>query len=74
MNKLAHLVHLAIRRWTSKSPKAYRLITDVSLGIGIAATALPLLPITIPVWTVSAGAFLLALSAKMTISDTNKYD
>lgn len=74
MDKLARLTQLLIRRWTSKSPRAYRLITDVSLGVGIAATALPLLPLTLPAWVIPAGAFLAALSAKLTTTQPNKYE
>ena len=72
MEKLTHLTRLLIERWTSKSPKTYRIITDVSLGIALAATALPLLPISLPAWFIPASAFIVALSAKLTTDKTNQ--
>ena len=70
MDKLTALTRLLIARWTSKSPRAYRIITDVSLGVALAASALPLLPITLPAWVIPASAFIVALSSKLTV--TNK--
>lgn len=72
MEKLSSLFRLLIERWTSKSPRAYRIITDVSLGIALAATALPLLPISLPAWFIPASAFIVALSAKLTTEKPNQ--
>lgn len=72
----ADLTGELIRRWTAKSPKAYRIITDIALGAGLAATALLFLPVTLPAWVVPTGAFLVALGAKLTteqpINNQNK--
>lgn len=71
MEKLAKIIHLAIKRWTTKSPKAYRIITDVALGAGIASTTLSLLPVTLPAWVIPASAFLMALASKFTVEQSN---
>jgi hypothetical protein len=71
MEKLAKIIHLAITRWTAKSPKAYRIITDVALGAGIASTTLSLLPVVLPAWVIPTGAFLVALASKLTIEQSN---
>ena len=68
-DKLALLAKLLIIRWTSNSPKAYRTITDIALGIGLAASALTIFPITLPVWVMPASAFILALGAKLTVEN-----
>jgi len=72
MDKLTNLLRLLIQRWTAKSPKTYRLITDLSLGIALAATALPLIPVSLPAWFIPASAFIVALSAKLTIEKSNQ--
>ncbi|MCE1202911.1 MAG: hypothetical protein LWX09_12535 [Bacteroidia bacterium] len=71
MDKLTTLIELAIRRWTARSPRAYRALTDISLGVGIAATTLPLLTVSLPAWVVPTGAFLVALSAKLTVDKSD---
>ncbi len=72
MDKLSTLARIALERWTKKSPKTYRLITDISLGVGLAATALPFLPIILPAWVIPTSAFLVALSAKLTIENKSQ--
>lgn len=67
MEKIAALLQAAIVRWTSKSPKTYRIITDVSVGIGIAATVVTLIPITYPAWVLPATAFGIAFAAKFSV-------
>ena len=66
MDKLAKMVAVLIDRWTSKSPKAAQITTDVALGIGIVATVVTLIPITMPMWVLPTTAFAIALSAKLT--------
>jgi hypothetical protein len=68
-DKLALLTKQLIARWTAKSPRTYRTITDIALGVGVAATALTLLPITLPVWVLPASAFLIALGSKLTVDE-----
>lgn len=69
--KLAFLIDALIDRWTSKSPKAAVLATNIALIVGVAASAVPYIPyvaplVTIPMWTIQVSSFLVALSAKMT--------
>lgn len=69
--RLAFLIDAAIDRWTSKSPKAAVLATNIALVVGIAASAVPYIPyvaplVTIPMWTIQLSSFLVALTAKMT--------
>jgi len=66
-DKLASLLKAGIKRWTSDSPKAYQNITNVSLGIGIVATIVTVIPIAMPVWVIPVAAFLIAFSSKMTV-------
>jgi hypothetical protein len=68
-DKLALLTKQLIARWTAKSPRTYSTITDIALGVGVAATALTLLPITLPVWVLPAIAFIVALGAKLTVEE-----
>jgi hypothetical protein len=72
MEKLTSLTRLLIQRWTAKSPRAYRIITDISLGIALTASALPLIPITLPAWVIPASAFIIALSAKLTTDNSTQ--
>lgn len=64
--KLSKLMAKAIHRWTANSPKAYRNITDIALGAGIAATVVTLIPVTYPAWVLPVTAFVISLSAKLT--------
>ncbi|MBG0782016.1 MAG: hypothetical protein H0S84_07095 [Bacteroidales bacterium] len=72
MDKLAKLTQTLIKRWTAKSPKMYRTVTDVSVAVAFTATLLPLLPLSVPAWLVPLGAYIVALSAKLTIDKPNK--
>jgi len=67
MDKLASLVNLLIKRWTTSSPKTYQVITNVAIGTGIAATVITLIPFSYPVWVLPTAAFAIALSAKFTV-------
>jgi hypothetical protein len=66
-DKLASLLKSAIKRWTAESPQAWQIVTNVSLGIGITATVVTLLPFTFPAWVIPAAGFLIAFSSKMTV-------
>ena len=69
--KLAQISKRLIDRWTSKSPKAYRTVTDIALGAGLLATAVTIIPITYPAWVIPTTAFIIALSAKLTVENNN---
>ncbi len=66
-DKLASLLKSAIKRWTAESPQAWQVVTNVSLGIGIVATIVTVIPIAMPVWVIPVAAFLIAFSSKMTV-------
>ncbi len=68
-DKLALLTKQLIARWTSKSPGTYQTITNIALGVGVAATAVTFLPITLPVWVLPASAFIIALGSKLTVEE-----
>jgi len=72
MDKLAKLTQLLIKRWTATSPKAYRTITDIAVTVAFTATILPFLPLSIPAWAIPIGAYILALSTKLTIDKPSK--
>ena len=70
--KLANLVGAAVKRWTSKSPKAYETTTNVAAGIGIVATIVTIIPmittaIVFPPWAIPTAAFIVSVTAKMTV-------
>ena len=64
--KLSKLIAEAVHRWTASSPKTYQIITNIALGVGIAATVVTLIPVTYPAWVLPVTAFLISLSAKLT--------
>lgn len=66
MDKLAELLEMAIRNWTAESPKAGKIVTNIALGVGIAATVITVLPLTYPAWVLPVVAFAIAFSAKFT--------
>lgn len=66
LDLLAHLVQKAVQRWTSESPKAYQIVTNVSTGVAIATTIIMLVPITWPVWVIPTTAIIAAVAAKFT--------
>lgn len=72
MDKLAKLTQLLIKRWTSRSPKSYRTITDIAITVAFTTSILPFLPLSIPTWVVPIGAYLVALSSKLTIEKPPK--
>ena len=67
MEKISEALSILLKRWTAKSPIAYRLITDVSLGVGIAATVLPHFYGATPNWVVTVGALLVSVTSKLTV-------
>jgi len=77
MDKLAQMVHYLIYRWTTESPEKYKTLTDVSLIMGTLATIVLSAPIAIPAmiiptWVFPIAAFLISLSAKMTVNNNKK--
>ena len=64
---MADILQKAVQRWTAKSPKTYRVITDVAIGAGIAATIVTMIPATYPIWVLPTTAILIALGAKFTV-------
>lgn len=73
MEKLNEWVILLLTRWTAKSPRTYRIITNVCTVIGIIASIVSILPtflpnIILPPWTIALTAFLIAVAAKFTVS------
>lgn len=66
-DKLASLLNAAVVRWTSKSPRAARIVTDVAVIIGVSATVTSLLPIAYPAWVIPVSAFLIAFASKFTV-------
>lgn len=64
--RLSKLIAEAVHRWTANSPKTYRMITDIALGVGIAATVVTLIPVTYPSWVLPVTAFAISLTAKLT--------
>ena len=68
---MAALLQAMIARWTAKSPKTYRIITDVSVGIGIAATIVTLIPISYPAWVLPVTAFGIAFASKFSVDKKN---
>jgi len=66
-DKLASLLNAAVVRWTSKSPRAARIVTDVSVIVGVAATIATLLPLSYPAWVIPAAAFSIAFASKFTV-------
>lgn len=69
---MASMVQKAVQRWTAKSPKAYRIITDVSAGAAIAATLIMFIPVTWPAWVVPTAAVTLAITSKLTVDNKDK--
>jgi len=67
MEKIAALLQKMIERYTAKSPRAYRIITDVSVGIGIAATIVTLIPFSYPAWVLPVTAFGIAFASKFSV-------
>jgi hypothetical protein len=77
MDKLAQMVQYLIYRWTNESPEKYKTLTDVSLIAGILSTIVLSAPmmipaIIIPAWVFPIAAFLISLSAKMTVNNDKK--
>ncbi len=75
MERLAKIVGTLVKRWTSHSPKAARIATDVGMVIGVVgsvALALPTFGLSIPAWSIPAAGFAIALSGKLTTMDDAK--
>lgn len=73
-DKAAEWVAMVIRRWMAKSPKVYRIITDVFLGIGIAGSIIPLIPdifkgYKLPAWVIPVAALVVVIASKMTVKE-----
>ena len=64
--KLSDMIAELVNRFTASSPKTYQIVTNIALGVGIAATIVTLIPITYPVWVLPVTAFAISLSAKLT--------
>ena len=69
LDLLAKLVQKTVERWTSKSPKAGRIITDVSTGAAIAASLILLIPVTYPAWVVPTAAIIVAVAGKLSVEN-----
>lgn len=64
---MAGMVQKAVTRWTAKSPKVYRNITNIAMVAGVAATVVQMIPFAYPIWVMPVTAFVIAVAAKFTV-------
>jgi len=69
MDKLAKGINYLIVRWTRKQPKLARHITDVSLGVGITMSVVPLFLNDSPNWVAAVSALLVSVGSKFLVED-----
>jgi hypothetical protein len=62
---LAEVLHEAVERWTTESPKVGKIVTYVGIGMGVAGSIATLIP-GIPVWAIAVSSFAIAFGGKMT--------
>lgn len=68
-NVLAELVKAAVERWTAESPKTYKVITYVSLGLAITSSAVLMIPTQYPVWVIPTALLVSSIASKFTVKD-----
>jgi len=64
LDLLAKVVHKAVKRWTAKSPKTYRVLTDIGTGVAIAGMVTSF--ISLPPWAGILVGALVSIGSKFT--------
>ncbi len=60
----AKFIKMAIDSWTAETPKTAKVVQYTMVAVGTVASIIPLLPIVLPTWTISAYAFVVIVSAQ----------
>ena len=77
MNKLSEILALLVKRWSSKSPKRNKVVTNVAGIISVIGGVSLLIPVTYPFWaiagitTLTGAATIIATGSKLTTTDND---